>query len=206
MAATVVCISRAIGAGGDQIGRGAAKQLGFRYVDDEIIERASEMAGAPADVIADAERRKGLVERALTAIATSGGADPLSYQASIEAFNPRLNAEGLIRDAIMEIASGGNVVIGAHAAAMQLGARPGVVRALITASDETRVRRIMEEVNLDEGAAQKALRDSDKARHDYFRRFYHVSDELPTHYDIVINTDLLSYDAAIRMITELAQA
>lgn len=206
MAATVVCISRAIGAGGDQIGRGVAQKLGFRYIDDEIIERASEMAGAPADVIADAERRKGFVERALTAIATSGGADPLSYQASIEAFNPRLNAEGVIRDAIMEIASGGNVVIGAHAAAMQLGAQPGVLRALITASEEVRVRRIMEEVDLDEGAAQKALRDSDKARHDYFRRFYHIPDELPTHYDIVINTDHLSMEGATEVIAALARA
>ena len=40
----VVCISRAAGAGGEQVGRLVAERLGFRYFDDEVIALASERA------------------------------------------------------------------------------------------------------------------------------------------------------------------
>ena len=75
---------------------------------------------------------------------------------------------------------------------MQLGGGPGVVRALLTASDETRIARLRDEIGLDANAAAKAMRDSDKARRDHFRRFYDVSDELPVHYDVIVNTDHVS--------------
>ncbi|MCH7766654.1 MAG: cytidylate kinase family protein, partial [Acidobacteria bacterium] len=104
-----------------------------------------------ADLIADAERRKGFLERVLTSMATSGSG--MAYEASVERFNPPRKAEALIRAAISEIASQGSVVIGAHAAAMQLGGGPDVLRALLTASDETRIARIRDEVGLDEEAA-----------------------------------------------------
>ena len=195
----VVCISRAIGAGGDQIGRGVAERLGFRFVDDEIIREAARLSGEPAELIADAERRKGFLERALSSMATS-----MTYEPSVERFNPPRNTEALIREAISEIASQGSVVIGAHAAAMQLGGGPDVLRALLTASEATRIARICDEVGLDAQAAAKALRESDKARRDYFRRFYDISDEQPGHYDVVVNTDHVSFDQAIGLIVTLA--
>ncbi len=45
MSRSVVCISRATGAGGEEIARLAADQLGFRLVDDEVVARAAELAG-----------------------------------------------------------------------------------------------------------------------------------------------------------------
>ena len=61
----VVTISHASGAGGDNIGRSIAKGLGFRYVDEEIIQLAAERHGLDAELVADAERRKGLLDRIL---------------------------------------------------------------------------------------------------------------------------------------------
>jgi hypothetical protein len=34
----------------------------------------------------------------------------------------------------------------------------------------------------------------------YLRRFYDVKDELPTQYDLVLNTDFLSADQAVQLI------
>ena len=42
MAATVVCISRTMGAGGEEVGRLVAGKLGFDYVDEDIVKRAAE--------------------------------------------------------------------------------------------------------------------------------------------------------------------
>ena len=67
----VVTISHATGAGGDNIGRGVAKGLGFRYVDEEIIELAAERHGVDPELVADAERRKSVLDRILDDMATT---------------------------------------------------------------------------------------------------------------------------------------
>jgi nucleotide-binding universal stress UspA family protein len=59
----------ATGAGGDNIGPSTAKGVGFRYVDEEIIQLAAERHGIDADLVADAERRQSLLNRILNDIA-----------------------------------------------------------------------------------------------------------------------------------------
>ena len=39
---------------------------------------------------------------------------------------------------------------------------------------------------------RQAVTRSDRERRDYFQRFYGINDELPTHYDPVISTDVLT--------------
>ena len=43
MAAKVVCISRTLAAGGEEIGQAVAERLGFRVIDAEIIQRAADI-------------------------------------------------------------------------------------------------------------------------------------------------------------------
>ena len=42
---TVIAISRTLGAGGEDLGEALARELGFRYVDAAILQKASEAAG-----------------------------------------------------------------------------------------------------------------------------------------------------------------
>jgi integrase len=46
----VICISRADGAGGEDVGREVASRLGFRYIDEEVIDRAAERGGIDASL------------------------------------------------------------------------------------------------------------------------------------------------------------
>jgi cytidylate kinase len=48
--------------------------------------------------------------------------------------------------------------------------------------------------------AAKAVENSDKERANFFRRFYSVREELPTQYDVVLNTDILSINSAAKMV------
>jgi cytidylate kinase len=111
----------------------------------------------------------------------------------------------LIRDVIQETANQGEVVIFAHAAAMALGASGEVLRVLITASPETRAERVAAAYALSPRDADKAIRESDKARRDYLKDFYGIGEELPTHYDLVINTDVLSPQRAVDAILGAAR-
>jgi cytidylate kinase len=48
------------------------------------------------------------------------------------------------------------------------------------------------------------VKQSDAARRDYLKRFHGVDEELPTHYDLVVNTDVLSVELAAQVIGEAA--
>ena len=204
----VVTISHATGAGGDNIGRSVAKGLGFRYVDEEIIQLAAERHGIDAEIVADAERRKGLLDRILGDMAAppmmlepTGGMTMLPR----EAFVTREDVRALIVDAIKETADRGNVVIVSHAAGIPLTGRRDVLRVLITASFEPRARRVAEATRGNKADAEKSLKTSDAGRADYFVRFYGIEQELPTHYDVVINTDTLTPEEATDLVIAAAR-
>jgi cytidylate kinase len=100
----------------------------------------------------------------------------------------------LIRDAIEQTAARGDVVIVAHAASQVVPRGPAALRVFVTASRATRAERLG-----DEGA--RRVKDEDAARRDYLKRFYGVDEESPTHYDLVINTDVLSVEQAADVVS-----
>lgn len=175
MSRNVICISRTIGAAGEELGKVVAEKLGYRYVDEEIVERAAEVAGVSSQVIADAERSDGAA----------------TYSESIE-------------QVIRETAEEGDVVIVAHGASIPLAGRREVLRVLVTASPESRAARLAKVDAIDEAAASKAVAESDSARTQYFERVYGVKEELPTNYDVTVNTDTVSIDKAARLVMQAA--
>ena len=203
MARTVVCISHAAGAGGEEVGRLVADRLGFLYVNEEIVARAAAKGGVDAADVADEERRKSLAARALNAIAQGGGeawalgaVGPLSSREELDSDDIR----SLIRETIEQTAARGKAVIVAHAASYAIGHGDGILRVLVTASPETRTTRVAEAEGLDQAGAARALKESDAGRADYLKRFYDVREESPTHYDLVLNTDALSIEQAADLI------
>jgi cytidylate kinase len=124
-----------------------------------------------------------------------------------EAPNPgRDTLRGLITSVLQESAQRGNVVIVAHAASLALATRTDVLRVLITASPQTRARRLAEAQNLGEAEAEKLIARGDANRADYLKRFYGVSTELPTNYDIALNTDRVAPEDAAALIVSAARS
>jgi cytidylate kinase len=205
MTRSVICISRALGAGGEEIGQAVAKAMGYQYVDDEIIVRAADKAGITPDEMAKAERPPGLIARLLESLGKTS-ADPSGW-ASYAAFTAEQapTAEEIIELAVKETAKTGNAVIVAHGASIALGRTPGVLRILVTGSQDIRADRLRAIQGLSEGEARKAIDNSDRARRDYIDRFYRTSEQ-PTDYDLVLNTDTISAETAAQLISAASQA
>jgi len=203
---TAVCISHAAGAGGEEVGRLVAERLGFLYVDEEIVARAAARGGVQAAEVASEERRKSLAARVLEAIAQGGdawamgGSVPLGTGDELSSDDIRV----LIRETIEQTAARGNAVIVAHAASHAVRPGPTVLRVLVTASPETRAKRVADAEGLNQARAGRAVKDSDAGRADYLKRFYDVGEELPTHYDLVFNTDTLSVEQAAELVSRAA--
>ena len=204
---TVICVSHATGAGGTDLGRLVAEKLGFRLVDEEIVTRAAENQNVTADDLADVERRKSLLSRILREVAIGAASGPAELFVTPYAVEPqpaKNSLRALIRQSINETADEGNVVIVSHAASYALVDRDNVLRVLVTASPETRVRRLADTNGLDEKQATKSIGAEDAGRADYLKRFYGVADELPTHYDLVINTDVIPADKWSELVVNAA--
>jgi cytidylate kinase len=179
-----------------EVARGVADKLGFTLVDEEVIQRAAAVSGVQPEVVADVERRRSFMERALQGFAA--GVDAGAFAATDGAVGEELR--DLIRAAIEETAVRGDVVIVAHAASHALASRPDVLRVLVTASPSTRHERVASERELSEQDAAHAVDRSDAGRADYLRRFYGAKSELPTHYDVVVNTDRLAPSEAVALV------
>ena len=204
MAANVICISRSLGAGGEEVGRLVAAALSFRYVDDEIIVRAAEQAGVSASMIEQVEHTPGLVARILETI----GRAPVPAEGVIAYEHVTALAsesyERIIADVIVQTADEGRVVIVAHGASFPLAGKEGVLRVFVTASRDVRTARLSRQGRLDERATEKAIEESDRQRREYLKRFYDVREELPAHYDVTVNTDVITPAHAARVIVAAA--
>jgi cytidylate kinase len=191
-----------------------AARLGFRYVDDEVIRVAAEAAKIDPKVLRGAEQHEGLLARMMDALFSRAG-EPKSY------FEPATRADytkdvratppptdelrQLIQDGIVEIARRGQAVIVAHAASMALAGHADVLRVHVVASVPTRVRRLWSSSKLlSEAGYADAIAESDFQRKKYLARFYDIQEELPTHYDLLINTDALEAEQAVAAVCAAA--
>ena len=201
MACRVVCISHATGSGGEEVGRLVAERLGFLYVDDDIVASAAASGGLSPEDVADEERRRSFVTRLLEALAhdTSefgGGVVPRGLDTDA--------VRALIRETVERTAARGNAVIVAHAASHVVEPGHEALRVLVTASPSTRADRVGAAEGLEPARAARAVKDSDAGRRDYLRRFYEIDEELPTHYDLVVNTDVLAVEQAADLVSRAA--
>ena len=205
MPCSAVCISHATGAGGEEVGRLVAGGLGFLFVDDEIVARAAADGGIDPAEVADEERRKSVAARLVEALGQGGEAWAVSpsSSASLEARRSD-DVRALIRETIAQTATRGRVVIVAHGASHVVPRGPEALRVLVTASPTTRARRVGDAKGLDDARAMREVKRADAARRDYLRRFYDIDDELPTQYDLVVNTDVLSLEQAARLVVQAA--
>jgi cytidylate kinase len=202
----VVCISSATGAGGEEVAQLVAERLGLRIVDEAIVARAAQEAGVEHDVVADVERRKSFIAGLFRDLGTSAGfvAAGTGYPVVDEESLSTDDLRTLIRSAVEEAAAEGDAVIVSHAASIALSGREDVLRVLVTGSPEARAARVAATRGIWDDAPEKQIADSDAGREDYFRRFYDLRRELPTHYDLVVNTDRIDAQQAANLIADAA--
>jgi cytidylate kinase len=200
VALSVVCVSRTAGAGAEEVSRLVAQRLDCPLIDEEIVLQAADRAGVETDFVTDVEKGKSFLAHLVDDVIESGAIAAYGPVVPRPAGPKRDELRGLIRTAIEETANRGKVVIVAHGAAIALASRDDVLRVFITGSPAERARRLAESDQLGDGEAAKLAERSDAERADYLKRFYDVQAELPTHYDLVVNTDRLTLEDAATLI------
>jgi cytidylate kinase len=201
-----VCISSEDGTGALGAAMLAAEQLGLRVIDEDIVTKAAVEAGVDRDVVADVEQRRSRVTRLLESFGSAGMTTGYVVPEAVGSEQPASDdLRGLIRSVIEEIGTEGGVMIVSHAASMALADHDDVLRVMLTASPAIRCERLASSLGMSEDEAAKTLKRADGNRADYIKRFYGIGQELPIHYDLVVNTDRLAPAAAAGLIVAAAR-
>ncbi len=176
----VITISRQLGSLGTTLGKRIASRLRYRLVHRDVINQAARLAGAPDVALATID------ELGLLGIEP----DETAQQAYLRA----------VRRVIENLAQEGNVVIVGRAGQSILQKHEGVLHIRVVAPFDVRVRRIVAAHGISETAARAQVRDSDRYRADYLRRFYNTAWDDPTLYHLVINTGHMDLDTAAAVV------
>lgn len=189
----IISIGRSYGAGGKTIGRKVADMLCIPYYDSGILRETAKNCG--------------LSEKYLASVDEKEINDAALYM-SVGFMNPtytsvRQIAANAQREVIEKIASECPCVIVGRRANEILRDRRNLVSVFVTASEDYRVKRIMERESIDEKTARKEVRKADKERAAYYNQFGGSDWGYASTYDLCINTETFGDEKAAELIVRL---
>ena len=162
----VITISREFGSGGRLIGKRLAEKLGVPYYDKELLDRIAEESGFSKEMIEGAEKKaKNSFLYSLASAIGTGEAGPETLSLNERFFLAQF-------ETIRKIAEEGSCVIVGRCADYILRGVPQAVNVFIYAEEEDKITRAVEEYGIPEKDVRKVMRDTDKARANYYA--YHT--------------------------------
>jgi len=181
----LVTITRSIGCGESDIAQRVARSLKVKLYDDfELKESALYMGIRSEDLKSLDEKAPGFFDRLLSR-------------------TPELYLD-LMEAVVYEVAQTGEGVIIGHGSQFLLRDFGCALHVLIHAPRSIRIQNIVGEQGIAEDAAEKLVIKSDNQQRGFFRYAFNLSLFDPSLYDLVINTQKMGDDSAVRMITEAA--
>jgi cytidylate kinase len=203
----LITISRQYGAGGSEVARRVAAALGWRVVDNELIEEVAARAGIPADQVAERdERAPSFVERLARTLAAS---TPELFPPSVPGGTlPKLQEVDLVRmteSVVAEAAAKGRLVLVGRAAPAVLAQERDGLHVKLVAPRPYRIQAAAERLGVDLQKAATVVDESDSTRDRYHRQYYHRDWNDPVNYHLVLNTGALGLDSATSVIVSEAR-
>lgn len=204
----VITIRGQLGSEAPRIGKACAEALNIDYVDREIINKiADRLQRSREEILAKeilpttlAGRITKALEDDFAGVGYSGRTVPDRDMSSLDNAHYMKGLKSVIRELAMSEA----IVINGRGSQLFLKDYPGALHVSIIAPLETRVKRVMEDFGLNEEAARKRIARYDKSRREFIKKYFKADIQDPMHYDLVINTEHVSFDSAVSMIVEAA--
>ncbi|MBQ7579986.1 MAG: cytidylate kinase-like family protein [Clostridia bacterium] len=192
----VITISREFGSGGREIGEKAAKALGIPFYDRAIILKAAENSGLSEEFIEKEEQR---VTNSMLFNLSTGGISSQNFQFMSDQIYIAQSR------AIREYADEGACVIVGRCADYILREDVKCLNVFIYADKYFKFNRIMKKYALDQSAAEKMIRESDKKRSRHYRFYTSMEWGDKENYALCLNSGKLGIDNAVRIIVDAAE-
>ncbi len=181
-----VTISEMVGTNGEKIAKDVAKALNYSYYGKEELFKAAEEMGFLSDVLKMELKSPPLLEKFFSD-------KPKIYLDRFQAV-------------VYDVAKKGNAVFFGKGSQLLLQSFDCALHVLVTASMEKRKKRVMEQYSVDAEVAEKIITTSDHDKRGFLRYAFDEDWLNPHLYHLILNTDILSVDSAVKIIADAAKS
>lgn len=191
---TIITISREFGSGGRLIGKSLAEKLNVPFYDKQLLDMIAEESGFCKEMIEGAQKKaKNSFLYSLASAMGTGEAGPESLSLNERFFLAQF-------DTIRKIADEGSCVIVGRCSDYILRGLPEATHVFIYAEEADKIKRAVEEYGVPEEDVKKMMKDTDKARANYYS--YHTGRKWGEHvnYNISIDSGYISVDDIVDLI------
>ena len=198
-----IAISRQMGSGGTYIGYLAAKELGFRYLDREILRQAANKLGIEPDMLERYdERSTSVIENIIQSFCFGTPEMPFLPPLGKPVYNKDLFA--LESKIMKEVADQCSAVIVGRGGFYILKDRPNTINIFVHAPLDYRIERIMKVQKItDKREAQKMIEESDHKRAKFIRDMVGIDRFDARNYHLCIDSSVVGFPACVEMITKI---
>jgi len=201
----VITISRQFGAGGRTLGKMVAKELGYTFADQQIIQKIAETANVSPHWVESIEKEAGT---RLTKI--------IDRMVSMRWMDRILKEErGYIDEEIYldylvviisQVGEEGNSVIIGRGSQYILNDHPDARHVLLIDEVESRVKFMMKNYDVTRKDALKIVSKEDKRRMGFYSKLGKADFDNPELYHLVLNMGRVSIETALSLVVQLAKS
>ena len=193
----IINVGRQFGSGGRLVALALGRKLGIPVYDQELIAKAAEQSGFSKELFANSDEKRNLLALSsfIVDVGRFGSAD--NYMSDNQLFVIRSNV-------IRSLADKGPAIFIGRCSDYILRDRK-CLDVFVTATDEVRIKRIAERMNITPEQADSLMRKKDRTRETYYNYYTFGNWGVASNYDLCVDSSVLGIEGTADMIIDFCR-
>lgn len=193
----IINVGRQFGSGGRLVALALGRKLGIPVYDQELIAKAAEQSGFSKELFANSDEKRNLLALSsfIVDVGRFGSAD--NYMSDNQLFVIQSNV-------IRSLADKGPAIFIGRCSDYILRDRK-CLDVFVTATDEVRIKRIAERMNITPEQADSLMRKKDRTRETYYNYYTFGNWGVASNYDICVDSSVLGIEGTADMIIDFCR-
>lgn len=193
----IINVGRQFGSGGRLVALALGRKLGIPVYDQELIAKAAERSGFSKELFANSDEKRNLLALSsfIVDVGRFGSAD--NYMSDNQLFVIQSNV-------IRSLADKGPAIFIGRCSDYILRDRK-CLDVFVTATDEVRIKRIAERMNITPEQADSLMRKKDRTRETYYNYYTFGNWGVASNYDLCVDSSVLGIEGTADMIIDFCR-
>lgn len=193
----IINVGRQFGSGGRLVALALGRKLGIPVYDQELIAKAAEQSGFSKELFANSDEKRNLLALSsfIVDVGRFGSAD--NYMSDNQLFVIQSNV-------IRSLADKGPAIFIGRCSDYILRDRK-CLDVFVTATDEVRIKRIAERMNITPEQADSLMRKKDRTRETYYNYYTFGNWGVAFNYDLCVDSSVLGIEGTADMIIDFCR-
>lgn len=193
----IINVGRQFGSGGRLVALALGRKLGIPVYDQELIAKAAEQSGFSKELFANSDEKRNLLALSsfIVDVGRFGSAD--NYMSDNQLFVIQSNV-------IRSLVDKGPAIFIGRCSDYILRDRK-CLDVFVTATDEVRIKRIAERMNITPEQADSLMRKKDRTRETYYNYYTFGNWGVASNYDLCVDSSVLGIEGTADMIIDFCR-